>query len=338
MIRSLIAALATLAALAASAAAQDLAALDHPRLKAQAVVTGDLVRVGDLVEHAGIIAKVPIFRAPDLGVTGSVPASAVVEAVRQHALVGLDTAGIQDVEVTRASRTITAQEIEDCVVQALAAKFSLGTPADIELTFDGGLQAVQVEPDAKGAPDVARIDYDARSGRFHAALQIPAGRSARTPLRLSGRAVATVEVATVARAVERGAILKDADVVLERRPRARIGHDVVTDRAQAVGLAARNSLQPGQPLRAAQLMKPELIRRNEQVTLVYEVPGITLSIRGKATEGGALGDVIAVLNEQSKRVLQGVIVGPGRVAINMPARQIAENNAAASPPADDKAR
>jgi flagella basal body P-ring formation protein FlgA len=86
MIRTLIAALAMLIAVGASAAAQELAALDHPRLKAQAVVTGDVVRVGDLVEHAGIIATVPIFRAPDLGMTGSVPAAAVVEAERGHAL------------------------------------------------------------------------------------------------------------------------------------------------------------------------------------------------------------------------------------------------------------
>jgi flagella basal body P-ring formation protein FlgA len=322
MIR-LIAALATLAAVTAPAAAQDFAALQHPRLKAQAVVTGDLVRVGDLVTHAGIIAEVPIFRAPDLGTTGSVPASAVVEAVRQHALVGLDTAGIQNVEVTRASRTITTQEIEDCVAQALVAKFSLGAPADVDLTFDEGLQPVQVEPDAIGAPDVTRIDYDARSGRFHATLRMPAGQSARTPLHLSGRAAATVEVAMVAHAVERGAILKDADIVLERRPRARVGHGVITDRAEAIGLAARNTLQPGQPLRAAQLMKPELIKRNEQVSLIYEVPGITLTVRGKAKEGGALGDVIAVLNEQSKRVLQGIVIGPGQVSINMPTRQIA---------------
>jgi flagella basal body P-ring formation protein FlgA len=147
-----------------------------------------------------------------------------------------------------------------------------------------------------------------------------------------------VEVATVARRVERGAILKNADILFERRPRARVGHGVITDRTQAIGLAARNALQPGQPLRTAQLMKPELIKRNEQVTLVYEVPGITLTIRGKATEGGAHGDVISVLNEHSKRVLQGVVVGPGRVVINMRPRQLAENVAAESPATDGRAR
>ena len=62
-------------------------------------------------------------------------------------------------------------------------------------------------------------------------------------------------------------------------------------------------------------MKPDLVLRNETVTLVYEAPGMVLTIRGRANDSGAKGDVISVLNEQSKRVVQGVIIGPGRVAI-----------------------
>ena len=73
------------------------------------------------------------------------------------------------------------------------------------------------------------------------------------------------------------------------------------------------ALQAGRPLRTADLMKPDLVQRNETVTLVYEVPGIMLTMRGKAIEGGAEGDVISVLNEQSKRTVQGTVIGPGRV-------------------------
>ena len=63
-------------------------------------------------------------------------------------------------------------------------------------------------------------------------------------------------------------------------------------------------------------MKPALVQRDESVTLMYEVPGVRLTVRGKAGEPGAEGDVISVLNEQSKRTVQGVVVGPGRVVIS----------------------
>src|SRR3989304_842191 len=106
MIRTLTLAGAALIALAVPAVGQTTAALvqNRPVLKAEAVVTGDIVRIGDLIEHAGIVANIPIFRAPDLGSTGTVPANAVIEAVRAHALLGLDTGGLSEGVGARAGR------------------------------------------------------------------------------------------------------------------------------------------------------------------------------------------------------------------------------------------
>jgi flagella basal body P-ring formation protein FlgA len=313
MIRNFVIAATALLALGTAAAAP---AQERPRLKPQATVSGDIVRIGDLIEHAGIVAKVPIFRAPDLGSTGTVPAEAVVEAVRAHALIGLDTSDISEVVVTRASRTIAARDIEDRVAQALSEQYALGPRKDIVVNFDRELRAIQLETTAKGEPRVGYLNYDARSGRFDVTLDMPTGATPRGTLRLSGRAAATVEVVTLARPLERGELIKSADLLIERRPRAEIGRDVVTDREQAMGLAARNGLQAGRPLRVVDLMKPELVQRNETVMVVYEVPGIMLTVRGKAMEGGAEGDVISVLNEQSKRTVQGVVAGPGRIIVS----------------------
>jgi flagella basal body P-ring formation protein FlgA len=340
MIRHLLVAFTALATLAASAATPASAASDppRPRLKAEAVVTGDIVHIGDLVANAGIIANVPIFRAPDLGSTGMVPAQAVVQAVRAHQLIGLDTGGIQSVEVTRASRTIAPKTIEDRVAKALAARFALGKPADIALNFDRSLHPLYVEPDATGEPQVTHIDYDERNGRFYATLEIPDGPSGKKPLHLAGQATPMEQVAVLARSVAHSAVIKDEDIMMERRPRGQVAHDAITDGARAIGLAARTDLQAGEPLRAAELMKPQLVGRNEPVTLVYQVPGITLTVRGKAAEGGARGDVIAVINEDSKRTLRGVVTGPGRVVVNKRMRLIAENSAPAAAYTVGKAR
>ena len=106
------------------------------------------------------------------------------------------------------------------------------------------------------------------------------------------------------RTIEHGDILKESDVQMERRPRTDVGRDVVTGRQQAVGLAARGVLQcrPAHPHRRAD--QAALVQRNDTVTLIYEVPGIVLTIRGKAADSGAEGDVISVLNEQSKRTVR----------------------------------
>jgi flagella basal body P-ring formation protein FlgA len=298
---------------------------DRPVLRAETVVTGDLVRIGDLVENAGIIANIAIFRAPDLGTTGTVSADAIVEAVRAHALVGLDTGGVTEVTVVRASRSIPAKQIEDVVAAALSKQFNLGEPKNIAVAFERDMRTIQVEPSAKGDPRIARINYDARTARFDATVEIPTGIAGRGLLRLTGRAVPAVDVVIVTRSIERGVVLKDGDIAIERHARAEIGRDIITDRDLVVGLAARAALQPGRPIRTADLMKPEVVQRNDAVTLVFEVPGVMITARGKAVEAGAEGDIVNVLNEQSKRTVQGVVTGPGRVTVSTRVPRLAAN-------------
>ena len=208
--------------------------------------------------------------------------------------------------VTRAARTIEPQQIETTLAAALSAQYALGPSKNVMVNFDRDVGAAACGADRHGRRRACSISATTRAIAASTPRSIfPGARS----LRLSGQARVMVEVATVARPLTRGEILKQADVVIERHPRAEVGRDYIADREQAVGLAARYDMQGGRLLRAADLMKPEVVRRNEVVTLVYEVPGITLTVRGKATEGGAEGDVIGVLNEHSKRVIEGVVVG-----------------------------
>ena len=72
-------------------------------------------------------------------------------------------------------------------------------------------------------------------------------------------------------------------------------------------------------------MTPAIVQRNDSVTIVYEAPGFTLTMRGQAQDAGALGDTINVLNEQSKRVVQGVVSGPGRVTVRAVTTRFVDN-------------
>ena len=88
-------------------------------------------------------------------------------------------------------------------------------------------------------------------------------------------------------------------------------------RDRAVGMQARRQLRAGQALRVADLVKPDLVQRDQNVTLIYEAPGLYLTMRGKALEGGTEGDVVNVMNLQSKRTVSGVVTGRGQVSISV---------------------
>jgi len=55
--------------------------------------------------------------------------------------------------------------------------------------------------------------------------------------------------------------------------------------------------------------------RDQAVTIIYQMPGLYLTTRGKATESGAEGDTVSVLNLQSKRTLTGVVTARGQVTV-----------------------
>lgn len=323
MIRMALLALVALLTLAPPAAAQ-IGEPPLPSLKAEAVVKGEIVRIGDLVANAGAVADVAIFRAPDLGETGAVSASRVAEAVRAHHIRDLDTRGLREVVVTRASRMITARDIEARIVHALAGQTGAQDRKNLTLTFDNEVRTIYVEPNGTELR-IARLRYEPRSGRFDVDFDLAGGGGRRRPLHLTGTLTETFEAVVPARAMTAGEVIRVSDLTVTRLPKAQYSPSLVTTTEQTAGLAARHALRAGQPIRQADLTRPELVGRGETVLITYQVPGIVLSVRGEAKEAGALGDVINVVNVQSKKTLQATVTGPGRVSVGGTSARFAAN-------------
>ena len=316
MLRSLLLAAALLAATVAPAFAQDEDVIAAPVLRASVSVSSDVVRIGDVVDNAGTAAQIAIYRAPDLGTTGSLPTAQVISALRAHQVIGVDTRDLREISVTRLARTLDAKDIESQVARALEHRGGLGDAANLSLTFDRDVQDMRLEASNTGAMQPVSSRYDARSGRFDVSFEIGNDAGAPTKLRFTGSAIETVEAAILARDVERNEVLKSSDVVIERRPKLAVGSDVAS-RDRAVGMQMRKAVRAGAALRTADLAKPDLVQRDQTVTLIFQSGGLYLTIRGKALEGGTEGDVVSVLNLQSKRTVTGTVVGRGQVSISV---------------------
>jgi flagellar basal body P-ring formation protein FlgA len=342
MIRSLIITFALALPLAALSADPAAAQNAMPALRAKVTVTSEVVRIGDLIENCGPVAEVPIFRSPDLGTRGTVPTEQIVEAIRPHQLIGIDTRGIAEVVVTRASRAISPQEIAARVAKALGGQYGLGDARNISVEFDGDVHTLNVEPNVTGDLQVVSLSYNRRTARFDINFDLPASAALRwQSMRYSGTAFETVDAVSVEHPVEHGEVLKVSDLVAVKRPKS--DGTLITNLHAAAGMAARHQLLPGQPLHDADLMKPAIVARNDTVTIVYEAPGLTLTLRGQAQESGALGDTVTVQNVQTKRMVQGVVTAPGRVTVTAaPARVVDADPAPAanpaSPPSDQPQR
>ena len=316
--RSLLFAAAFLAAAPVTALAQTSEdAIAVPMLRANVTVESDVVRIGDMIDNAGTSGLIAIYRAPDLGTTGSLPTAQVIAALQAHQVIGVDTRDIKAVSVTRLARTIEGKEIESQVAHALEHRNGLGDAANLSLTFDRDVQDVRLEASNTGALQPISVRYEPRNGRFDVSFEIANDTgSSRMKLRFTGAAIETVETAVLTRNVERNEVLKSADVATERRPKAEVGGDPAA-RSRAVGMQMRKQLRAGQALKVADLGKPDLVQRDDNVTLIYESTGLYLTMRGKALEAGTEGDTVNVLNLQSKRTVSGLVIGRGQVAISI---------------------
>jgi flagella basal body P-ring formation protein FlgA len=314
-VRSMLVAALLVVAPSAALAQENEDVIATPVLRAQVTVESDIVRVGDMVENAGTASQIAIYRSPDLGTTGTLPIAQVISTLQAHQVIGVDTRDIKSVAVTRLARTLERKEIESQVARAIEHRSGLGDAANLSLTFDRDVQDVRLEAWNNGSLQPASVRYEPRSGRFDVSFEIANDtNNNRTKLRFTGIAIEMLEAAILTRNVERGDVLKASDVVTERRPKAEVGSDAAP-RGGAVGMQMRKGLRAGQALRVADLGKPDLVQKDDNVTLIYEAAGIYLTARGKAIDNGTEGDTVTVLNLQSKRTITGTVVGRDQVTI-----------------------
>lgn len=281
------------------------------RLRGDVTAKSDVLTLGDLVENApATYAGRALFRAPALGATGTVQTRRIGEAVDKLDLGPIETGGRVQIQVQRAARRIGAAEIEAALKRALEAAHGLDAKL-LAVRIDGEAQLI-VPIELDGQVQALDLTYDPRSHRVAGLIVLGARQAS---LRVSGQAHEMREVAVLTRSLARGESLAATDLAIEKRPREALGADAFGEVAGASGQVAQRALSAGAVLRNGDVAPPELVLRGESVTIVFETSGVSLSLTGIANESGRLGSSISVLNPTSKKVLQALVIGPGRVAI-----------------------
>lgn len=83
----------------------------------------------------------------------------------------------------------------------------------------------------------------------------------------------------------------------------------------AVGQEAKVTLYAGRPIHLEDIGPPALVKRNQMVSLIYRIGGLSILTDGRALERGAEGDIIHVMNLASHVTIQGEIGADGTVTV-----------------------
>ncbi|MEM9015139.1 MAG: flagellar basal body P-ring formation chaperone FlgA [Pseudomonadota bacterium] len=186
-----------------------------------------------------------------------------------------------------------------------AALMDEGLPAAAEISFNNDTTSILV---SENGSRIETVSFNPRSGRFVIRL------SDATPNAIAGMARIRAALPVLRRQAARGQIINETDLDFLEIAIAP-GERVLQNENEIIGMEARRTLAANEALRRSDLRAPVLISKGDLVTLTYKTEGIRLSHQGVAMDSGGRGDVIAVRNVQSERILRGIVADGKRVQV-----------------------
>ena len=281
-------------------------------LKHTVSVTAKDIRLGDIFTGADVAADIIVGRAPAPGKKRIFGFHRLKSIARAYGLDWKPAGRHSRTEITRAARRIDMGEIEIALRRALTRQ-GLSKRHKIEL-FNREIR-VFAAIDAKQPYEIGNVRFDAGSVRFTASLIVFDNSEVQRIVGLNGRAFTIVEIPVLTQSMRPGEVIQRGNVEWIGIRADAVDRNAVVDLAEVVGQTPRHRLHAGTPIRRGDVRPPVVVAKGSIVTLELRTRRMTLIARVKAVENGAKGQTIRLRNTRSKRTLEGVVVGPGRVVV-----------------------
>jgi flagella basal body P-ring formation protein FlgA len=125
------------------------------------------------------------------------------------------------------------------------------------------------------------------------------------------------KVVITTRPVLRNSAISKADIRLEERDVTSGSDTYIFDPEHVLGKLAKRALPSAASLTPAMLSEPILVRRGQQVIILAQGAGIEVRMAGTALMDGAEGQIIRAKNKRSNRTVEGQVIQPGVIKVNM---------------------
>jgi len=294
------------------------AAFAAPVLKANVSVNRPVVTVGDMFDDAGLLAETALFRAPAPGTTGMVSLEAVRAAATRAGLDDYLSDGIMAVKVERRAAVIDTTELTNLIEGDLNFRGLLPAGAEVEAKFDGGALSFNAE-DVAVPVTLTTLRWQPGSRAFAARFAI-AGVD--LPVDVSGTIDLMVEVPHLATTLKAGAVLTPADIVMKRVPFDYADQSGIGAIDDLIGKELKRNGRVGLMLKATDVMERLTVRRNTQVTVLLKTGPMTLTVLGQSLADASAGQPVQVMNSVTKKILNGIAMADGTVAIATAAQKL----------------
>lgn len=170
----------------------------------------------------------------------------------------------------------------------------------------------------KACPKPLHIEY-ARSDKTHGntALNVSCEENAAWKLLLPVRIELFDDVLVLNRSLHKGQIIDESQVKYQKANISRLNNGYYSKGEALNGLEAVRNLSRGSILTPDSLRPREMVKSGQQVTLYLDYKGLQIKSTGKALQSAHWGEVIKVRNNQSNRIVEGIVSGVAQVKVNL---------------------
>lgn len=283
----------------------------EPVLRADITVTGPLVTLGDMFADAGAEADLPLFRAPRPGTRGLVSLPDIQAALARIGIARFEANGLTGVHVTRAATIIDEAALTALMADDLAGRGILGTGMSLDTLFATPITPIQAEAVASPA-NIVSLRYLPGSGSFTARFAI-AGQE--QVLDVSGTIELMIEVPHINASLPAGTLLSPDNVEMRAVPLKYVESTGTARLDDVLGKALLRQSREGMMLKPTDVAVPQLISKNDAVTIYFRKGPMTLTVKGQAVTNAAQGAPLQVLNLMSRRIISATAIAPGAVEV-----------------------
>jgi flagella basal body P-ring formation protein FlgA len=282
-----------------------------PLLKSDIVVNAAVVTLGDMFDDAGLMAEQPLFRAPEPGTTGQVSLAEIDAALGRAGIALFDANGLESVRVSRAATIVDEAMLTQLIAADLAERGIITDEMSVDTLFARAVAPIKAEAVAEPA-SVVNLRYLPGSGAFTARFAI-AGLP--QPLDVSGSIELLIAVPHLAASLPAGTVLSPDAIQMRPVALKYVESTGVARLEDLVGKALLRQSREGMMLRAVDVAVPQLVAKNDFVTIYFRKGPMTLTVKGQAITGAAEGGRVQVLNLMSKRVINAAVLSAGAVEV-----------------------
>ena len=178
--------------------------------------------------------------------------------------------------------------------------------ADIDISAtDRAIFEPQLDADGSDALQVGPVSLRPADGSFSVTLVRMDTATETTPIRVvRGRYFQSQPVVVASKRIDVGTVIRPEDLMVVRIAPEDAPQRAATRVEDVVGMAARWSIPPRTVVTASQIEPHFVVRKGNRLVAVFQGPNVALSTEAVAAENGALGQMIALKNMTSNRIIQ----------------------------------